>query len=131
MTATQAHALRVVLHEGPGSRPLGEERRLSILMALLAKGYAVSVVTPEGGELSPPDASDVLVLRESAGESLPVEKETLEGHVDGASDVRVRFGELDSQEPAQVVELVERVREELALSRNDGWKPWFPVIDYD
>lgn len=130
MTATARLPLRVVLHEGPGSRPLAPERRYSILKALLEGGFAVSSVQP-GGELSPADESDILVLRETDGDSPAEEREELDGRVDGVTGVRVRFRELDGHDAAAVVEIVEEVRRELELPRNDGWKPWFPVIDYD
>ena len=54
-------ALGVVLYEGIGSLPIADGERLTILRALLERGYAVSC-TRSGGSLARADSGALLVL---------------------------------------------------------------------
>ena len=38
---------------------------------------------------------------------------------------------MDGFTPAQVVDLADAAREQFQAAQHGGWKPWFPVIDYD
>ena len=132
-------ALRLVLHEGAGSRRLDGARRFEILAALLGEGYAVSCPA-NSGEVAPADTSDVLVLAElddpgggtgnpAAASGGPAEGVVATGNGDLENvDVHVRDVRGSSRE--EIVEIVNSVQRETQTYRNDGWKPWFPVIDF-
>jgi NAD-dependent dihydropyrimidine dehydrogenase PreA subunit len=113
--------LRVVLHEGNGCRPLAPGRRLEVLEALLAAGYAVTLAGGAGG-LAPDDGSDLLVLGEFEG-GTPGDREAESG-------ARVRFRDIAGAAAAEVLALVARARESEGGPKPGAWKPWFPVIDY-
>jgi NAD-dependent dihydropyrimidine dehydrogenase PreA subunit len=122
MSVATPNALRVVLHEGVGTRTLSPERRLEVLEALLDAGFAVTYPSP-GRAVAPPDASDVLVLYESADGGGKVE--------DGAAGgVQVHVRDVRGAGREQVAEIAESVRAEAGAHRSGAWKPWFPVIDY-
>ena len=52
MSATQEAPLRVVLYEGPGSKPLDDDRRFDTMVALLEAGYHVTRPAAEGAVAS-------------------------------------------------------------------------------
>jgi Pyruvate/2-oxoacid:ferredoxin oxidoreductase delta subunit len=112
-----ATALRVVLYEGEGSRPLDQADRFATMRTLLEKGYAVTRSVP-GGEVSPPGEGEVLVLGRFSDAVPP-----------GGEGLRLR--DIDGQDPAAVLATVEAASTEAAAPLPGGWKPWFPVIDYD
>ena len=137
--------LRVVLDRGKGSRQLDSQKRFDLLQALLNRGY--SVTCPAGtGEVAPADGSDMLVLRQ-ADEGNGGTPENVHGDGEGFADVagargsdssdgkpatrvKVHFRNVDGADPAAVVAMVDEVQGETETYRNEGWKPWFPVIDY-
>lgn len=107
---------RVVLYEGPGSRPLGAERRRELVALLLERGLPVTRVAHGQVVRAPaPDERHVLVgdLEPSLTDDPP----------------RVVLVPWRDRPTAQVVDEV------AALAGQDGatrpWKPWFPVLDYD
>jgi Pyruvate/2-oxoacid:ferredoxin oxidoreductase delta subunit len=110
--------LRVILYEGAGAAPLeGDERRRTV-QSLLDAGFGVTVARV-GAErpVSPPDASPLLVLgRWEAG---PPET---------AAETRIQWGSLEGAAPATQAE---SARASFSAPDSTGWKPWFPVIDYD
>jgi NAD-dependent dihydropyrimidine dehydrogenase PreA subunit len=121
MSALASPRLRVALYEGRGARPLSEPHRTELLRGLLDGGYAVTCIRAEGSPPAPPADGLLVVIGRFEG-ALPA---------DGADGgVRVRFEDLGSQEPAAALARVEALRDEAALPRPGGWKPWFPVIDY-
>ncbi|MEM7357164.1 MAG: 4Fe-4S binding protein [Acidobacteriota bacterium] len=103
--------LRVVL-EADG------ERRGTLLQTLLEGGVQVTAAGESGG-VAPLDDDPLLVLRDeaAAGEELP-----LSGDVPGRG---VGVGGLDAP---GVLELARNAGQS---HTSGGWKPWFPVIDYD
>ncbi|PYV11800.1 MAG: Fe-S cluster protein [Acidobacteria bacterium] len=115
-------ALGVVLYEGIGSLPIADTERLTILRALLERGYAVSCAR-SGGSLARADSGALLVLGRFVQEQPPEAAAT-------AGEVRIFFRNLEGTETASVPEMVEAVRREAAVPEPGGWKPWFPVIDY-
>lgn len=123
MIAAAGPAFRVVLYEGEGSRPLEPLSRLEIMRSLLEKGYAVTRALA-GGAVSPTTSGELLVLGRFA-ESKPQQAR------DASGDVQLHFRDIEGLEPAQVLETVESVREAAQAPKPGGWKPWFPVIDYD
>jgi NAD-dependent dihydropyrimidine dehydrogenase PreA subunit len=117
MTSTP---FRIALYEGTGSRPFEPATRLSMLTALLEKGYSTTVVRP-GGQVSAPTQGHLLVLGRF--------DDAKPARVDG--DVTVFFRQADALDATSVLPLVEGVRAEAGLPPAPKWKPWFPVIDYD
>ncbi|MFN3648057.1 MAG: ferredoxin family protein [Armatimonadota bacterium] len=116
-------ALRVVLYEGEGSRPLPSDDRYAILRSLLEKGYSVTRSLP-GGRVGAAGSDPLLVLGDFEGPEPPTAEDAA-----GAVPVQVRgIAEVPAE---QVVSLVEEVGQSLEAPKPGGWKPWFPVIDYD
>jgi Pyruvate/2-oxoacid:ferredoxin oxidoreductase delta subunit len=112
-------AVRVVLYEGAGSRPLGVEERVAILRALLEKGYGVSRLKDRPAVGVAP-GSLLIVMGRFDGPPPRVEVPVAD----------VRFHEIDGGGAEAAVETVERARGESQLEPPGTWKPWFPVIDY-
>lgn len=115
MTRLEAPIVRVVLYEGPGSRPLTNEVRLRAVRSALEKGFPVSSLRmPELETVAP---NGILVVLGDFEQEPPV------------AHPRVRFRRL-SEEPGDVGAFADQVRQEFALEAPGTWKPWFPVIDY-
>ncbi len=123
MITAAGPAFRVVLYEGEGSHALEPASRLEIMRTLLEKGYSVTRALA-GGAVSPTTGGELLVLGRFA-ESQPQKAQ------DTSGDVQLHFRDIEGLEPAQVLETVESVRETAQAPKPGGWKPWFPVIDYD
>jgi NAD-dependent dihydropyrimidine dehydrogenase PreA subunit len=115
--------LRVVLYEGAGSEPLPDADRTAILRTLLEKGYSVSS-TRGGGSLSAPERGSLAVLGRFT-EERPATA------TDEGGAVTVHFRNVDGLDAPGVAALVEDVRGGTPVPQPGGWKPWFPVIDYD
>jgi Pyruvate/2-oxoacid:ferredoxin oxidoreductase delta subunit len=127
-------ALRVVLYEGLGSRPLSN--RFDMVERLLDKGYAVTAARGhqlmarefDGGERGDGGAArhvhDALLVLARFTEEKPSEAEGDDGRA------RVFFREVDGLESDRVVQIVEEVAESVHAPKPGAWKPWFPVIDY-
>ena len=123
MSLTTATTLRVVLYEGADSEPLAHTDRLSVLTALLEKGFAVTR-TVAGGRVAPHERGSLLVLGKFAGNG------TLEA--EGASVGNpVRFQDITGFDTNRIAAFAESTREDFGAVRHGEWKPWFPVIDYD
>jgi Pyruvate/2-oxoacid:ferredoxin oxidoreductase delta subunit len=121
--APTAPSLRVVLYEGAGSTPIPDSPRFELMRALLEKGYTVTAVR-DGGSVSGAEGSSLLVLGAFADQTPP--------RIDGTEDgTTVFFREIGSADASAVLEMVETVRAETQARKPGGWKPWFPVIDYD
>lgn len=115
----------VVLYEGESSVPLVEEDRFLIMQDLLSKGYRVTL----GVDLNPAligEGQPVLVLGRFNGQ-LP-EKE-LDGNGNGNGPVE--FRDIEGIEGSSVSNLVVDWQKQVEAEAPGGWKPWFPVIDYD
>jgi Pyruvate/2-oxoacid:ferredoxin oxidoreductase delta subunit len=108
---------RIVLYEGPGAEPLGNDERLRLLSALLERGFPV---TRAGAErpVAPADAAPVVALGRF-NEPTPPDHE------------RFRWRSLNGNAAEVVVESLAVTRSELGAPQPGAWKPWFPVIDYD
>jgi NAD-dependent dihydropyrimidine dehydrogenase PreA subunit len=115
--------LRVLLYEGSGSQAFTSTERAPLLRSLLEKGYAVSS-SRMGGALSAISNGALLVLGRFHEEK-PVQALAESG------DVTVYFRDVTSLEAPAIVELVDQVREQVEIPQPGGWKPWFPVIDYE
>ncbi len=115
-----AAPFRVAVYEGLGSTPLEPTVRAALLPALLQKGYAATVVRP-GGSVSGTFAGNLVVVGRFTEER--------PARVDG--EVTVFFRDAAGLDADGIMAAVEAVRAEVGLPQPGGWKPWFPVIDYD
>ena len=114
--------LRVVLYEGTDAEPLDGEQRFQTMSRLLGQGFALTRVGI-AGRTAPADDMPALVLgRFPAG----IERIDAEATTD-----HVRFANVSGFTDEQIVGAVESVRAEKKAVQHGGWKPWFPVIDYD
>jgi Pyruvate/2-oxoacid:ferredoxin oxidoreductase delta subunit len=112
----------VVLYEGNDAEPLENEQRFNAVSRLLSQGFALTRVGG-AGRTAPADDVPALVLgrfRDGA-ETITAE----------ASSERVRFKNVSGFTDEQIVGAVESTRAEKNAVQHGGWKPWFPVIDYD
>ena len=123
MIQNAAPALRVVLYEGEGSQSLADTERFDIMLALLQKGYQVTRTLKDGAVSAVREGALLVLGRFTDGKAPTME----------ASDTNVTlyFRHIGTQSAAEVVVLVETVGEEIQFAKPGGWKPWFPVIDYD
>jgi Pyruvate/2-oxoacid:ferredoxin oxidoreductase delta subunit len=116
MSRLAAPILRVLLYEGPESRPLAAEYRAALLRTLLERGFPVSCVRSAGHFEAP--ANSVLVIAGDFEHDPPGDAQN------------VHFHRLTGSDPAPVAEFADQIRSELALEQPGTWKPWFPVIDF-
>lgn len=123
MPLTTDSTLRVVIYEGADSRPLDPDARLAALTALLENGFAVTRAVL-GGRVTPHARGPLLVLGQFAGGG----DLTAEGIENGD---RVRFQDITGWDAGRIAEKAEATRAEMGAVKHGGWKPWFPVIDYD
>ena len=123
MSKLEGANLRVVLYEGPGAAALDATLRFEVLSALLDRGYEVTVPV-SGGRVSPQDTAPLVVLG-LFDQGTPPQAQ------DGNGRGAVVFSSISHLDPAEVVERVHGLREELGARTPGAWKPWFPVIDYD
>ena len=121
MTTTSKPVIHLAIYEGEGSEPLAPAARFELTRTLLEKGYAVSTIRP-GGQLSMPTEGSLFVLGQFTGQTPP----TAAG---GA--VKVHFRDIRGLDTGAVLTAVELLCGEAGLPKPGGWKPWFPVIDYD
>jgi len=117
MTAkVETARVRVVLYEGKGSEPLAAERRRDTFVALLEAGHPVTRVA-NGHPVAPADDSEHIVLGQF--DELP------------AGDASLTFVDIRGMGPDDVRGAVAARVEARGGTAPGGWKPWFPVIDYD
>jgi len=116
-------SLRILLYEGAGSERLADNERFQTLKTLLEKGYAVTC-TGGQGEVAPADDSALLVLGRFEEAQIPFAE-------DAQGKVSLHFRDIRGLELSGIVEAVEAVLSQSRSKKPGGWKPWFPVIDYD
>ena len=114
--------LRVVLYEGPGSRPLDGAVRSAALRQLLENGYSVTRVGSGAGTATAPGNGPVAVLGRF-DDAPPV---AAESHGDGRP---VFFCNVEGLEPDGVLRGIEALHARANTTPRLKWKPWFPVID--
>ncbi|MFO0808602.1 MAG: ferredoxin family protein [Gemmataceae bacterium] len=117
---TAAARLRVAVFEGTGSQPFEPAVRSELVATLLQSGYAVTIVRA-GGAVSQPTAGTLVVV----GRFLEPKPDRVDG------DVTVYFRDADGLTAPQVAAAVEAARDAAGVPKPGGWKPWFPVIDFD
>jgi Pyruvate/2-oxoacid:ferredoxin oxidoreductase delta subunit len=115
-------ALRVVIYEGPGSRPWADEMRFELMKGLLERGYSVTSARADG-QVSSIDSGSLVVLGRFE-EQKPRQAENDRGKV------KLYFRDIAGLDCGGVLDVVEAVRGEAAAPKPGGWKPWFPVIDF-
>jgi Pyruvate/2-oxoacid:ferredoxin oxidoreductase delta subunit len=116
--------LRVVLYEGADAQPLESERRFQTMARLLSQGFAVTRVGT-GGRTAPADNIPAVVLGrfDDGIERLAA--------ATASNESRPRIANIAGFTDEQIVAAVEAFRTEKQAVQHGGWKPWFPVIDYD
>jgi NAD-dependent dihydropyrimidine dehydrogenase PreA subunit len=121
---TTPRALRIVLYEGAGSRPLDAPIRSGALRLFLETGYAVTrVVTGSGAALAPGDGP-LAVL----GRFEQTQPATAESQGDGRP---VFFCNVDGLEPDAMLRTIAELHARAGTAPRVKWKPWFPVIDFN
>lgn len=125
MIANAAKPMRVVLYEGEGARPVDEGQRFDLLKSLLEKGYPVTA-TRAGGRVSGADSgAGTMVVLGRFDQERPLD-------ADGdAGELKLHVRDIDGMETPAVLDAVESARGEAQAPKPGGWKPWFPVIDYN
>jgi Pyruvate/2-oxoacid:ferredoxin oxidoreductase delta subunit len=115
-------ALHVVLYEGVGSAPFDGAERYAVMLDLLQRGYRV---TTTGRAARAPAALSGAMLVVGRFESEPPRV------ADAAAGGTVYFRNLDAPTPGAVLSAVQAVESETGTRSPGGWKPWFPVIDFN
>ncbi len=119
--------LRVALYEGRGAEPLEGARRFALLQTLLDKGYRVTRVGSgtATADTARADDGNALAVLGRFTDRQPAEA------VSADSGGRVWFRDIGDETPDAVAALVDAIRAECEVREPGGWKPWFPVIDFD
>ena len=122
MSRLEAASLRVVVYEGKGSEALPPADRAALVRSLLDGGYAVDSLRADGPVPEPLANGMVVILGRFVDGPPP------NGSDAGGS--RVRFQDLQGLDAAAAIARVRALGEEAEIAKPGGWKPWFPVIDY-
>jgi NAD-dependent dihydropyrimidine dehydrogenase PreA subunit len=121
--SSPASPLQILLYQGAGSQPLSDDQRLQTLKALLERGHAVTCGDSNTGAVSV-DSRVLLVLGHFGDQVIPE-------NTNAQNDLPVYFRDIGDLDGAAVLHIVDSVVEESKTKKPGGWKPWFPVIDYD
>jgi Pyruvate/2-oxoacid:ferredoxin oxidoreductase delta subunit len=116
MNRLESPIIRVVVYEGPGSKPLSGEIRGSLVRTLLDRGFAVSCM--RSSQVTEAAPNNILLVMGAFEDAPP------------PAQSRVRFLHLDGIDAASAAEHTDQLRQEFELEKPGTWKPWFPVIDY-
>lgn len=116
------YSLHVGLYETNGKSLLADGQRFDLIQTLLDKGYSVSIIRSLE-QISSLEKDRLLLLGHSAYKPLLVEKPE--------NQFKTVFRDVDGLRTDQIIDAVDAVREEAKLPKLGGWKPWFPVIDYE
>ncbi|HEY1111820.1 MAG TPA: ferredoxin family protein [Opitutaceae bacterium] len=116
--------LRVVIYEGSDVAPIDGEQRFQAISRLLGQGFPVTHVG-SGGQTAPADDLPMLVAGRFGNDTARLTSAT------GGDATRLRVVDIPDNSPDQIVGAVEAFRTEKQAVQPGGWKPWFPVIDYD
>ena len=116
-------AFQVGLYENGGRRLLGEDQQYELTRNLLDRGYSVSIIRSEN-QIERIQKGALLLLGHFGEEgTLPA--------IGNGTGVKLYFRDIHGMETRQILDAVEAVRGETDLPGPGGWKPWFPVIDYN
>ena len=116
MSALETQSLKVVLYEGPGSKPLDPGLKSSVLLELLNDGVAVQCLS-SGSEITTGGKEPFLILGDFEGGPIRRSEE-------------LDFLDLSGLSAEDALGRVKEAADERFSTRRK-WKPWFPVIDYD
>ncbi len=116
-------SLRVVLYEGADSAAFADSERLDIVTTLLSNGYDVTCANGRG-HVRENHSQALLVLGKFIGK-------TTSQASDIADDAQVVIEDVTGLSTEAVVRKVEATAEQMGTTSPGGWKPWFPVIDFD
>ncbi|MBP7948446.1 MAG: ferredoxin family protein [Verrucomicrobiales bacterium] len=114
-----ATVFQVLLYEGTGTVPLQTPQKVSILSALLDRGYSVATV---GSGISPNTATLLVLGQFTAGQAPVLE--------DAAGSTSLHTRDITGLDDASILRLADAARDGRPLNQPGQWKPWFPVIDY-
>ena len=113
--------LQIGLYEN-GDKPLfGDGQQYDLTRTLLDKGYSVSTIRYENQIKHSENGTWLLLGRFGKEKTLP----TI------ANGDNLYFHDIEGLEISQILDAVEEIRQKKKLSGPSGWKPWFPVIDYN
>ena len=118
-----ARALRIVLYEGSGSRPLDAQVRSAALRQLLESGYGVTRVATGAGMAALPGDGPIAVL----GRFEQAQPGVAESQGDGRP---VFFCNVEGLEPDGMLRGLDELHARANTTPRAKWKPWFPVIDF-
>ena len=123
MIAAAPPIQRILLYEGDGSQPFEPQERFTLLKLLLEQGYTTGRVVA-GGTLPDLGHRELVVLGRFDG-AIP---ERLSTH---SSEVELHVRDVTGCAAEQILELVRQLCQKTGGGTAAGWKPWFPVIDFD
>lgn len=126
MTATVENVetkVQLVLYEGEGSAVLTGDERFEIISALVDKGYNLTRLNGSA-ENYQSDGSSVVVIGKFA-DSKPPQVVQLE------NAAQFQFIDITGRDVTEMLADVEQTYQTLETKTPGGWKPWFPVIDFD
>lgn len=113
--------LQIGLYEN-GDKPLfGEGQQYDLTRTLLDKGYAVSTIRYENQINRSENGTWLLLGRFGKKNTLPA----------ATNGDNLYFHDIEGLEISQILDAVEEIRQKKNLAGSSGWKPWFPVIDYN
>jgi NAD-dependent dihydropyrimidine dehydrogenase PreA subunit len=118
-----ARALRIVLYEGSGSRPLDASVRSAALRQLLESGYRVTRVATGAGMAALPGDEPIAVL----GRFEQAQPGAAESQGDGRP---VFFCNVEGLEADGMLRGLDELHARANTAPRAKWKPWFPVIDF-
>ena len=123
MIATAAAIPRILLYEGDGSTPFDSSARLALMTLLLDKGYTVGRVVA-GAALPDLGHRELIILGQFAG-NIPAKLSS------PTDEVELHARDVTNLSAEQVLEQVSELSQQTGTATASGWKPWFPVIDFD
>ncbi|HJR61549.1 MAG TPA: ferredoxin family protein [Vicinamibacterales bacterium] len=118
-----ARALRIVLYEGAGSRPLDAPVRSAALRLLLESGYGVTRVSAGATQPTAPGDGPIAVL----GRFEQAQPTVAEAQGDGRP---VFFCNVEGLEADGMLRGLDELHGRANTAPRAKWKPWFPVIDF-
>lgn len=114
---------RVLLYEGDGSQPFEAQQRYALLKLLLESGFAAGRVV--AGAALPDLGHRALVVLGQFDGAIPASLSTESG------DFELHVDDVTNLSPPEILGLVRQHCEVTGGGTAAGWKPWFPVIDFD
>ncbi len=113
----------MLLYEGDGSRPFEAQERYALLKMLLEAGFTAGRVV--AGAALPDLGHRALVVLGKFDGAIPASLSTESG------DFELHVDDVTNLSPPEMLTLVRQHCEVTGGGTAAGWKPWFPVIDFD